>query len=81
MFEGIGVSPGIVVGKAYVVDQWKSKTEQFELSPSEVEAEIKRFRKAIAVSKDQLKLIKQKVASEVEDQTYAYIIDVHLIIM
>lgn len=81
MFDGIGVSPGIVVGKAYVVDQWRGKAEQVELSPKEVEEEVQRFRDAITLSQTQLKRIKQKIASEVEDQTYAYIIDVHLLIM
>jgi phosphotransferase system enzyme I (PtsI) len=81
MFQGIGVSPGIVVGKAYVIDRWKSKTEQVELSPDAEEEEIQRFYNALALSKEQLNRIKQKVTSEVEDQTYAYIIDVHLLIM
>jgi phosphotransferase system enzyme I (PtsI) len=81
VFEGIGVSPGIVVGKAYVVDNLKSKAVRIELSPEEVGSEIQRFRDAIALSKEQLIRVKQKVASEIEDQTYAYIIDVHLLIM
>jgi len=56
--QGIGASPGIVIGKAYLVERSKVRLPQKRISLDRVEEEVKRFRKAIQESRDQLIEIK-----------------------
>jgi len=79
--RGIGVSPGIVIGKAFLVDRWKVKVQKSTIKKSEVKKEIARFRQAVEQARVQLERIKEKIAREVPDKTYTYIIDVHLLIL
>ncbi|MBI5789374.1 MAG: phosphoenolpyruvate--protein phosphotransferase [Candidatus Schekmanbacteria bacterium] len=80
-FKGIGVSPGIVIGKAFLLDRWKIRTEKINLTNEQIKKEINRFQKAILLSKQQLAAVKERLLKEVEDKTYGSIIDVHLMIL
>jgi phosphotransferase system enzyme I (PtsI) len=81
VFKGIGVSPGIVIGSAFLVDRWKTKIKKTQIKKSEIKQETERFKRAVALSKEQLSLVKEKISREVKDKTYTYIIDVHLLIL
>ncbi|MGB9628555.1 MAG: phosphoenolpyruvate--protein phosphotransferase [Thermodesulfobacteriota bacterium] len=80
MIYGIGASPGIVMGKAYLLERAKVRMPQKRILPEEVEAEVERFLKAIQVSKNQLLEIKEKILDP-EVRRHAFILDVHLMIL
>ncbi len=78
--NGIGASPGIVVGRAFLVDRGKVRLPQRAITEGEVESEIERFRMAIEQSKEQLLEIKNSILDE-EVRKHAFILDVHLMIL
>jgi len=62
VFWGIGVSPGIVSGKAYVLDRRDVKALHHKLTNEKaVEKEIERFRKAVHDSERDLLVIKDRL--------------------
>lgn len=79
-FRGIGVSAGIVIGKAFRLEK-----ATFDITPSwirepEVEHEVARFLEAIQTSKEQLSTIRAKVEA-LDDIEYVRIIDAYLMIL
>lgn len=78
--NGIGASPGIVVGRAFLVDRSKVRLPQNAITTAEAESEIERFRRAIELSKAQLVEIKNAILDE-EMRKHAFILDVHLMIL
>ncbi len=81
MLKGIGVSPGIVIGKAFLLDRWKVRVDRSTVPSKQVPKEIERFQKAVELSRQQLTKVKERLLQEVEDKTYSSIIDVHLMIL
>lgn len=78
--KGIPVSPGIVIGKAYLVDRRKVRPPEKIIDPEMVEAEVGRFHAAIEQSQRQL----QELKGDYERQNlgdYSYLVDVHLLML
>jgi phosphoenolpyruvate-protein phosphotransferase (PTS system enzyme I) len=81
VLKGIGASPGIVVGRAYLFDRLDSQVSFYKLRDmSLVSKEIRRFKAALKESKKQLVEIKDKL-SKMAGQEPLYIIDVHIMIL
>jgi phosphoenolpyruvate-protein phosphotransferase (PTS system enzyme I) len=81
VLKGIGVSPGIVNGKAYVIDELDVQVPYLHLhSAGEIAVEIKRFRKALSTSKSQL-LEVRKTLSRGKGLEPLFIIDVHIMML
>jgi len=78
--HGIGASPGIVIGKAYMVERFKVRLPQKRILSEQVKGEVERFLKAIQQSRDQLAEIKEKILDP-EVRKHAFILDVHLMIL
>jgi phosphotransferase system enzyme I (PtsI) len=78
--KGIAASPGIVEGRAFLLDRSKVRLPQRRISEPAVEEEIGRFRDAIELSKKQLSEIKTEILDE-EVRRHAFILDVHLMIL
>jgi phosphotransferase system enzyme I (PtsI) len=78
--QGIGASPGIIIGKAYLVERSKVRLAQKRIHPHQVEEEVKRFFKAIEESRNQLIEIKEKILDP-EVRRHSFILDVHLMIL
>ena len=77
VLRGIGVSPGIAIGKAYVIGR-DTKVSCYRLKDASLVAgEIKRFRKALRESRKQLLEIKKKLC-DYKEVDPLYIIDVHI---
>jgi phosphotransferase system enzyme I (PtsI) len=80
VLSGVGVTPGIAIGKAYHVDRGKIPVAYYSLpSPAEVEKEIQRFQAAVERAEADLSKIKAKIAGEFSE--HAYILDTHLLIL
>ncbi|MBI5696297.1 MAG: phosphoenolpyruvate--protein phosphotransferase [Nitrospirae bacterium] len=80
VFHGIGVSLGIAIGKAYLVDRDRISVSRKSITDEEVKEEIARFKRAVATSKDQLQDIRKKLSLDIGEE-HGYILDSHLMIL
>ncbi len=64
--QGLGVSPGISFGRAYLIGRDTLKAPRHHVEADDVDTEIARLHKAIGASDKQLAKIKEKLASENE---------------
>lgn len=80
MGQGIAASPGIAVGKAYVFGEQQIKINREKIDKSLVDAEICKFKQALKTSKQQLQMIKDRVAEKMGEQK-AKIFEAHLMIL
>lgn len=80
-FNGIGASPGIVIGRAYLLDRRKVVVaEQQAIGDITVKEETARFRKAIEVSKSQLEDIRKRLTRDL-GKSHRYILDTHIMLL
>jgi phosphoenolpyruvate-protein phosphotransferase (PTS system enzyme I) len=78
--KGIGVAPGIIIGKAYFLDRGKIEAPARVLPENQVSGEVERFLAAVEESKKQLRLAKEKLIQE-DAIGISYIIDTHLLLL
>jgi phosphotransferase system enzyme I (PtsI) len=79
-WKGIAVSPGIVIGKARLVDRSRVKIlYQYLISEHQVIKEVDRFKEALEAAKQQINEIKNKMPDQLKK--HAFIMDTHLMIM
>ena len=78
--RGVGVSPGIAVGPALVVEREAVPVFRLLLAPEQVEPEVERLTWAVAASRRQLQAIKERLSREA-DVPHAYIFDAHLLML
>jgi phosphoenolpyruvate-protein phosphotransferase (PTS system enzyme I) len=78
--KGIGVSPGIAVGQALLVEREATAVFRLLLPPEAVEGEVQRLSAAVAESRRQLQAIKDRLSREV-GVPHAYIFDAHLLML
>jgi phosphoenolpyruvate-protein phosphotransferase (PTS system enzyme I) len=82
VLKGIGVSPGVVIGKVYLFDRLDAHVPFYKLNdPLLIDEEIERFRKALAESERQLFELKNKLSDLGGGMEPLYIIDVHVMIL
>jgi phosphotransferase system enzyme I (PtsI) len=81
VFKGIGVSPGVVTGKAYVFDRLDTQVSFYKVETERLVAkEERRLRKAVKAAEEDLRALKRRLG-EREEVKHLYIIDVHLMIL
>jgi len=81
VLKGVGVSPGIVIGKAYLFDRFDTQVPLYHLkNKTLVSQEVRRFKTAIKETEIQLQELKNKL-SDLGGMEPLYIIDVHIMIM
>ena len=78
--QGIGASPGIVIGKAYLVERFKVRLPQKRIGAEQTDEEVKRFLNAIQESENQLAEIKEKILDP-QVRKHSFILDVYLMIL
>ncbi|MGZ3589307.1 MAG: phosphoenolpyruvate--protein phosphotransferase [Thermodesulfobacteriota bacterium] len=78
--QGIGASPGIIIGKAYLIERSKVRLPQKRIGAEQTDEQVKRFLHAIQESKDQLTEIKEKILDP-QVRKHSFILDVHLMIL
>ena len=78
--KGIGVTAGIIIGKAYLVDRRKIEAPARVLPEFQVPQEVDRFLDAVEESKKQLRSAKEKLLHE-EAASLSYILDTHLLLL
>ena len=77
---GTGVSPGIAVGRALVIEREAVAVFRLLLPPEQVEGEVQRLGRAVDASREQLQKIKDRLAREV-GVPHAYIFDAQLLML
>jgi phosphotransferase system enzyme I (PtsI) len=78
--KGIAVSPGIIIGKARLVDRSRVKIlYQYLIGEQQLKREVERFREALEAAKQQIIDLKNKMPDQVKK--HAFILDTHLMIM
>lgn len=80
ILDGLELSPGIVIGRVWLVDRKKVRVEQRRIGKAEVDLEIKRFEDAIELSREQLLSVKDRIFGD-ERADHFYIIDAHLMML
>lgn len=82
VLKGIGVSPGINMGRAYLVDGGSLETPAYcYLDTTYISSEVKRFKNAVQESKDQLMKIRNRLLKDGKGKEHIRIIDAHLIML
>ena len=78
--SGIGVSPGIAIGPAYIGDRGDLPVSESHIPDSEIDAERSRFAEAVAVSVKQLRKLKTRPAAlpGTAADELGYLLDAHL---
>jgi phosphotransferase system enzyme I (PtsI) len=77
---GIAVSPGIVIGKARLVDRSKQKIiYQYLINENEINREVERLKNALEVTKEQLIDLKSRIPDSIKE--HSFILDTHLMIV
>ena len=61
--SGIGVSPGIAIGPAYIGDRGQLPVSESRIAEAAIEAERARFGEAVAVSVKQLRKLKSRATA------------------
>jgi phosphotransferase system enzyme I (PtsI) len=80
VLKGVGVSPGVVVGKAYILDRRDVQMPRIKLRNSKlVPGEIKRFEDAIKKSEKELADISGKLGNR--NKMGLLFVDIHLMIL
>jgi phosphotransferase system enzyme I (PtsI) len=77
---GTGVSPGIAVGRALVMERDAAPVFRLAVPPDGIDAEVRRLEEAISASREQLRAIKERLSREV-GAPHAYIFDAHLLML
>ncbi|MCK4618537.1 MAG: phosphoenolpyruvate--protein phosphotransferase, partial [Desulfobacterales bacterium] len=80
ILTGIDASPGICIGKAYLVDiEGVDVVKKYFISEDDVQDEIKRFKSAVNKAKQQLLTIITNAPEELRDHTY--ILETHKVLL
>ena len=68
VLKGINASPGICIGKAYLVDrEGVDVIEKYHIPDKKIIHEIKRFKTAVKIAKDELRVIIEKSPEELKE--------------
>jgi phosphoenolpyruvate-protein phosphotransferase (PTS system enzyme I) len=74
--KGIGASPGVAVGHAFILDRKRVRTPKLRLADAEVEPERMRMKTALELSDRQLSELKEQI-SRSEGHDHALILEAH----
>ncbi len=78
--QGIGVSPGVAIGPAFVLAEENMRVLQRSIQPTEVLGEIQRFEEALIETRKQIRQIQHTLRSQTQSQD-ASILDAHLMVL
>ena len=75
-YKGIGVSPGIAIGRAVIIERREASVFRVPIREEDVPSEVNRFLEALDKTRDELLELKQKVSRSMGDE-YASIFEAH----
>ncbi len=80
MLKGIGVSPGIVIGKVFLLDSEDVVIPKRQISESQVSKEIAKFKDALTQARSEILRIQKKISDEIGAK-HSDIFNAHLLIL
>ena len=80
VLNGVPASPGIVIGRAFVLDTERPHVEEEEIAPGEVEGEIASFMSAVAETTRELERLRAGLQESL-GESHARIFDAHLMVL
>lgn len=80
VFKGISASPGIAIGKAFVLEDMDLAVGRWQVPPEAVKAEVSRFRGAVADTRKEMLGTQQKIL-KLLGKTHARLIEAYLLIL
>ncbi len=80
IYRGIVASPGIVIGRAYLLDRRKVVVAGRRIEDVSVKDEVARFKKAIELSKAQLEDLKKRFSKGI-GKSHQYILETHIMLL
>jgi phosphotransferase system enzyme I (PtsI) len=78
--KGIGASPGVAVGHAFILDRKRVRTPKLRLAEAEVDPERMRMKTALDLSDRQLSELKDQI-SKTEGPEHALILEAHRLML
>src|SRR5687768_1288378 len=75
-YKGVGVSPGIAIGTALILEKQVADVFRVPIKSEDVPAEVNRFAQALEATRADLQKLKEKVSRSIGDE-YASIFDAH----
>ena len=79
IIKGINASPGICIGKAYLVDsEGVEVVQKYRIQANDLSNEIKRFKAAVKKAKDELRKIVEQSPKELQ---HAHILETHMALL
>ncbi len=79
-YKGIGVSPGIAIGRAIIIERREASIFRVPIRDEEVGPEVNRFMQSLEKTRDELLELKLKVSRSMGDE-YASIFEAHAMIV
>lgn len=79
-YKGVGVSPGIAIGRAVIVEKRVAQVYRIPIRDEDIESEVRRFNESLDKTRDELLDLKQKVSRSMGDE-YAQIFEAHAMIV
>jgi phosphotransferase system enzyme I (PtsI) len=80
VIEGIGVSPGIAHGRAFVVVQSELEVPLYRIDPAQRDGEVSRFEQALVATRQQVLKVQQEIEKNLGENE-ARIFDAHLMVL
>ena len=80
VIQGIGVSPGIAVGPAFLLAEESMHVPERRIAPDDVLGEISRFEEALIETRKQIRQIQQTLRQQTQSKD-ASILDAHLMVL
>ena len=80
VYRGIVASPGIVIGRAYLLDRRKVVVAGRRIDDINVKEEVARFKQAVDRSKSQLEELKKRFSKGL-GKSHLYILDTHIMLL
>ncbi len=80
VYKGIVASPGIVIGRAYLLDRRKVVVAGQRIEDVSVKEEVARFKRAVDISKSQLEDLKKRFSKGL-GKSHLYILDTHIMLL
>lgn len=78
--KGVLASPGVVIGKAYLLDITKLNITRKKITPEEIDIQLNNFKEAVERTEKEIITIKNKVHEDI-GQEYANIFEAHLLVL
>lgn len=78
--RGVPASPGVVVGKAFIIASERLEIPRRSISEEEVPEELARFERALAKTTQEILEVRRRLAERI-DEEHAHILDAHLLVL